>query len=127
MQLGVSSVANSERSAKPGPLRYIHEGFWLGGPMERFVGDHFEIAFDGANGRIRRALVDRHSVLYGTPKLHLLPIEATLAEFPIFETWRLTRPLEIHPAGGDYEVIETGTYRDFAGELRFRLTPEGGL
>ena len=54
--------------------------------MERFVGDNFEIAFDGANGRIRRALIDRHSVLYGTPKLHVLPIEATLNEFPIFET-----------------------------------------
>jgi hypothetical protein len=126
-QLGVAPSAASEPVAKPGPLRYVHEPFWLGGPMERFLGDNFEIAFDGANGRIRRALIDRHSVLYGTPKLHILPIEATLNEFPIFETWRLTRPLDIHPAGEDYEVIETGAYRDFAGELRLRITPEGGL
>jgi hypothetical protein len=110
-----------------GTLRYLHEPSWLGGPMERFVGDHFEIAFDGANGRIRRALIDRHSVLYGTPKLHVLPIEATLYEFPIFETWRLTKPLDIHAAGDDYEVVETGTYRDFSGELHFRITPRGEL
>jgi len=127
MQLGVARVVASELGAKSGPLRYLHEPFWLGGPMERFVGDNFEIAFDGANGRIRRALIDRHSVLYGTPKLHVLPIEATLNEFPIFETWRLTKPLEIRPAGDDYEVIETGAYRDFDGELRFRITPQGSL
>jgi beta-galactosidase len=132
MQMGVAPVANSAPIANQEPLRYLHEVFWLGGPMERFVGksqegDNFEIAFDGSNGRIRRALIDRHSVLYGTPKLHILPIEATLNEFPIFETWRLTRPLEVRRAGDDYEVIETGTYRDFAGELRFRITPQGGL
>jgi hypothetical protein len=66
-------------------------------------------------------------VLYGTPKLHILPIEATLNEFPIFETWRLTKPLEIRPAGDGYEVVETGTYLNFAGELRFRITPPGSL
>jgi len=127
MQLGVAPVVSSARSTKAGSFRYVHEDFWLGGPMERFLGDNFEIAFDGTNGRIRRALVDRHSVLYGTPKLHVLPIEATLNEFPIFETWRLTKPLEIRPAGDDYELIEAGTYRDFSGELRFRVTPQGGL
>lgn len=95
--------------------------------MERFLGENFEIAFDGSNGRIRRALVNRHSVLYETPKLHVLPIESTLNEFPIYETWRLIKPLEIHPAGDDYEVIEMGTYRDFAGELRFRITPQGSV
>ena len=133
MQLGIAAAAAcSKPSAQDRSTSYLHEGAWLGGPMERFVGqniegDNFEIAFDGANGRIRRALIDRHSVLYGTPKLHVLPIEATLYEFPIFETWRLTRPLDIHPAGDDYEVVETGTYRDFAGELRFRITPQGGI
>ena len=66
-------------------------------------------------------------MLYETPKLHVLPIESTLNEFPIFETWRLTKPLEIRPTGDDYEVIETGAYRDFAGELRFRISPQGGL
>jgi beta-galactosidase len=127
MQLGVAPAVDAEAASKPIPLRYLHEAFWLGGPMERFIGENFEIAFDGGNGRIRRALVDRHSVLYETPKLHVLPIESTLNEFPIFETWRLTKPLEIRPAGDDYEVIETGTYRDFAGELRFRISPQGGL
>ncbi|MGB8011868.1 MAG: beta-galactosidase domain 4-containing protein [Terriglobales bacterium] len=130
MQLGLAAVQIST-ATKTEPLRYLHEAFWLGGPMERFIGnsegDSFEIAFDGANGRIRRALIDRHSVLYGTPKLHVLPIEAALNEFPIFETWRLTKPLEIHPVGDDYEVIETGAYRDFSGELRFRITPKGSL
>jgi hypothetical protein len=110
----------------------LHEAFWLGGALERFIGtnsagDNFEIAVDGANGRIRRALVSRHSVLYGTPKLHVLPIEATLSEFPIFESWRITKPLEIRSAGDDYEVIEAGAYRDFAGELRFRISPQGSL
>jgi beta-galactosidase len=132
LRLGIAPVKSSLPSATAGPLRYLHEVFWLGGPLERFVGtnsarDSFEISFDGANGRIRRALIDRHSVLYGTPKLHVLPIEAALNEFPIFETWRLTKPLEIRPAGDDYEVIETGTYRDFAGELRFRVTPQGKI
>ncbi len=131
MQLGIAPPVAAE-TAKPGSLSYLHEAAWLGGPMERFVGqnsagDNFEIAFDGANGRIRRALIDKHSVIYGTPKLHVLPIQATLEEFPIFETWRLTKPVEIHPAGDDYEVIETGVYRDFAGELRFRITPQGSL
>lgn len=131
-KLGVVPIAISEPSHKPESLRYLHEASWLGGPMERFVGensegDSFEIAFDGANGRIRRALINRQSVLYATPKLHILPIEATLNEFPIFETWRLTKPLEIRSAGDDYEVLETGTYRDFAGDLRFRITPQGGL
>ncbi len=131
MQLGIAPPPAAE-TAKPESLAYLHEAAWLGGPMERFVGqnaagDKFEIAFDGANGRIRRALIDKHSVIYGTPKLHVLPIQATLEEFPIFETWRLTKPIEIHPAGDDYEVIETGTYRDFAGELRFRVTPQGSL
>lgn len=126
MRLGIA-VPVSEPPAKTGPLRYLHENFWLGGTMERFLGDNFEIAFDGANGRIRRALVNRHSVLYETPKLHVLPIEATLNEFPIYETWRIIKPLEIRAVGDDYEVIETGTYRDFAGELRFRVTPQGSL
>ena len=126
MQLGVA-VPDSAPPAKTTPLSYLHENYWLGGTMERFLGENFEIAFDGANGRIRRALVNRHSVLYETPKLHVLPIESTLNEFPIYETWRLIKPLEIHAAGDDYEVIETGTYRDFAGELRFRVTPQGGL
>jgi len=127
MQLGVAPVANAEPAGKPAALHYSHEAFWLGGPMERFIGDNFEIAFDGGNGRIRRALINRHSVLYGTPKLHVLPIESTLNELPSFETWRLTKPLEIRTVGDDYEVIETGAYRDFAGELRFRITPQGGL
>jgi len=127
MQLGVPAAVVSAPAAKPGPLRYLHEASWLGGPLDRFVGDNFEITFDGANGRIRRALIDRHSVLYETPKLHVQPIEATLEEFPLFETWRLTKPLDIHPVGNDYEIIETGAYRDFAGELRFLVTPEGGL
>ena len=126
MQLGVA-IPIPEPRAKTVPLRYLHENFWLGGTMERFVGEHFEIAFDGANGRIRRALVNRRSVLYETPKLHVLPIEGTLSEFPIYETWRLMKPLEIRAVGEDYEVIETGTYRDFAGELRFRVTPQGSL
>jgi beta-galactosidase len=132
MQLGIIPVVSFASAAKPAALRYLHEGFWLGGPMERFIGtnfngDNFEIAFDGSNGRIRRALINRHSVLYGTPKVHVLPIESTLNEFPIFETWRLSKPLEVRPAGEDYEVIETGAYRDFAGELRFRITPQGGI
>jgi hypothetical protein len=132
MQLGVISVLSAMPVAKRELLHYLHETFWLGGPMERFVGenlegDKFEIAFDGANGRIRRALIDRHSVLYGTPKLHVLPIEATLNEIPIFETWRLTRPLEVHAVGDDYEVTETGAYRDFVGQLRFQITPQGRL
>ena len=126
MQLG-TAMPISEPRAKVAALRYLHEDFWLGGTMERFLGENFEIAFDGANGRIRRALVNRHSVLYETPKLHVLPIEATLNELPIYETWRLIRPLEIHAVGDDYEVIETGTYRDFSGELRFRVTPQGSL
>jgi hypothetical protein len=132
MQLGIAPVVNSVAASKAAPLRYLHEVFWLGGPLERFLGstvegDHFEIAFDGANGRIRRALIDRHSVLYGTPKLHVLPIEATINEFPIFESWRLTQSIEVRPAGDDYEIVETGAYRDFAGELRFRVTPQGGV
>lgn len=127
MQLGIPSPVPAEISTKPVPLRYVHEGSWLGGPLDRFIGANFEIAFDGANGRIRRALVDRHSVLYQTPKLHVLPIESTLEEFPIFETWRLTKPLEIRAVGNDYDIVETGAYRDFAGELQFRVTPEGNL
>jgi beta-galactosidase len=127
MQLGNAQASVPEFVSNPGPLRYLHEPSWLGGPMERIVGDNFEIAFDGANGRIRRALIDRHSLLYQTPKLHVQPIEATLDEFPIFETWRLAKPLDIRPAGNDYEVVETGVYRDFAGELRFRISPQGGV
>lgn len=127
IQLGVASLAMSEQTPKQGSLRYLREGHWLGGPMERFIGANFEIAFDGSNGRIRRALIDRHSVLYATPKLHVLPIVSTLDESPVFETWRLTRPLDIHPVGDDYEVIETGAYRDFAGELRFLISPQGSL
>jgi len=127
MQLGIAPAPQVESASKTVPLHYVHEGFWLGGPLERFLGNNFEIAFDGANGRIRRALVNRHSVLYQTPKLHVLPIESTLDEFPIFETWRLTKPLEIHPLGDNYEVVETGTYRGFAGELRFLITPQGSL
>ena len=127
MQLGVALAPHVESAAKTVSLRYVHEGFWLGGPLDRFIGDNFEIAFDGADGRIRRTLVDRHSVLYQTPTLHVLPIESTIQEFPIFETWRLTKPLEIRPVGDDYEVIETGAYRDFAGELQFLITPQGSL
>jgi len=126
MQLGVP-VPVPAQQAKATPLRYLHENFWLGGTMERFLGENFEVAFDGANGRIRRALVNRHSVLYETPKLHVLPIESTLNEFPIYETWRLIKPLEIRALGDDYEILERGAYRDFAGELRFRITPRGGV
>lgn len=126
MQVG-TSPPEPEAAIQAGSLRYVHEPSWLGGPLERFIGDHFEIAFDGANGRIRRALLDRHPVLYQTPQLHVLPIEATLDEFPQFATWRLTKPLDIQAVGPDYEVVETGTYRDFSGELRFRISPEGGM
>jgi hypothetical protein len=129
MQLGSPALEKPTAPTPPAPLRYLHEAFWLGGPMERFigrnsVGDNFEIAFDGANGRVRRALINGHSTLYGTPKLHVLPIESALNELPVFETWRLTQ-FDIHPAGEDFEVIETGAYRDFAGEMRFRITPQG--
>jgi beta-galactosidase len=132
MQLGVAPATTSASALRPDPLHYSHEDFWLGGPLERFIGrnsegDNFEIAFDGGNGRIRRALVERHSVLYGTPKLHVLPIEATLEEFPIFETWRLTRPIDVIREGDNYELVESGTYRDFAGELRFLVTPQGSV
>ena len=38
------------------------------------------------------------------------------------------KPLDIHAVRRTtYEVIETGTYRDFAGELRFRITPQGTI
>jgi beta-galactosidase len=127
MQLGVAPPRPEPPAQSHSTLRYLHEPSWLGGPLERFIGDNFEIAFDGANGRIRRALIDRHSVLYQTPKIHVQPIEATLAEFPIFETWRLTRPLDIHAVGNDYEIVETGTYRDIVAELRFRISPQGSL
>jgi beta-galactosidase len=127
MRLGTASASLSKMAATQGSLRYVHEGYWLGGPLERFIGENFEIAIDGGNGRIRRALVDRQSVLYETPKLHVLPIQATLNEFPIYETWRLTKPLDVHPAGDGYEVIETGAYRDFAGELRYLLSSDGAV
>lgn len=127
IQLGMAAAKVSTPAPSLETLRYVHEGFWLGGPMERFIGDNFEVAFDGANGRIRRALIDRHSVLYQTPKLHVLPIESTLQEFPIFETWRLTKPLQVRQEDNGYEVIETGTYRDFAGEVSFRITSEGRI
>lgn len=126
MQLGTAPPLTTP-VPRNGSLRYLHEPYWLGGPLERFIGDNFEIAFDGANGRIRRALIDGHSVLYGTPKLHVLPIEATVEEFPLLETWRLTKPVDIRPVHDGYEVVETGSYRDFAGELRFLVTPRAGL
>jgi hypothetical protein len=126
-QLGAPPEPSGEPSRKHGPVRYVHEPSWLGGPMDRFIGDDFEIAFDGASGRIRRALVNGHSVLYRSPRLHILPIEATQEEFPLFDTWRLTKPMQIRQVGDAYEIVETGTYRDFTGELRFRITPEGGL
>jgi hypothetical protein len=127
MQLGTAPFVASEPTTNPAPLRHLHESSWLAGVFERFLGENFEIAFDGSSGRIRRALVNGHSVLYQTPKLHILPIEATLNEIPLFETWRLTKPLDIRQAGDDFEIVETGTFRDFAGEMRFRITPRGGL
>lgn len=127
VQLGVSPPGPAQPRKKESALRHVREPSWLGGPLDRFIGDDFEIAFDGASGRIKRALVNGHSVLYGSPKLHVLPIEATQDEVPLFDTWRLSKPLEIRSAGSDYEIVETGAYRDFAGELRFRITPDGGL
>lgn len=127
MRLGVATAPTKLPEVKHLPIQYRHEPFWLGGPMDRFIGEDFEIAFDGANGRIRRALVNRHSVLYETPKLHVLPIGATEPEFPLLETWRLIKPLKVHPLADGYEVVETGTYRDFSGEMRFRISPDGGL
>jgi len=127
LRLGTVPVVPSKPVSNPKPLRYLHEPSWLAGTFDRFIGEDFEIAFDGGSGRIRRALVNGHSVLYASPKLHILPIEPTLREFPMFETWRLTRPLEIRPVGDDWEVTETGTYRDVAGKLRFRITPRGSL
>src|SRR5271157_1006921 len=127
MHLGTVPAVDEGSSKNPAPLRYLHESSWLAGPLDRFLGQDFEIAFDAASGRIRRGLVNGHSVLYGSPKLHILPIEATLNEFPMFETWRLTKPLDIRQAGDDFEIVETGTFREFAGELRFRITPRGAL
>lgn len=127
MQLGVSVGPAGNSLVKGGSLRYVHEGSWLSGPLERFIGEHFEIAFDGNSGRIRRALVDGQSVLYETPKLHVQPIEGTLVEFPMYETWRLTKSLEVHPVKENYEVIEEGAYRDFVGKLRFFISPDGGI
>lgn len=127
MQLGTAPAVAAESTPNPAPLRYLHESSWLAGPLERFLGGNFEIAFDGGSGRIRRALVNGHSVLYASPKVHILPIEATLNEFPMFETWRLTKPLEIRQAGDDFEVVETGAFGELAGEQRFRITRQGGL
>jgi beta-galactosidase len=127
MRVGTVAVLKNRNFNKVGALRYIREDYWLGGPLERFIGDDFEIAFDGGNGRIRRALVNRQPVLYQSPKLHVLPIEGTLNEFPVYETWRLTKPLEVHAEGENYEIVETGTYRDFAGELRYLISPDGGI
>jgi hypothetical protein len=127
LQLGTIPAGASASKSNPTPLRYLHEPLWLAGTFDRFVGEDFEIAFDGNSGRIRRALVGGHSVVYGSPKLHILPIEPTLHEFPMFETWRLTRPLEIHQVGDDWEVTETGTYQDATGQLKFRIAPRGSV
>jgi len=126
IRLGIPLPATSKDQSFH-PVRYLHESLWLEGPLERFLGDNFEITFDASSGLIRRALVNGRSVIYGMPKLHVLPIEETRDEFPKLESWRLLRPLTIRRIGDTYELIEVGTYRDFAGELRFRISPTGTL
>ena len=90
-------------------------------------GDNFEIAFDGANGRIRRALIDRHSVLYGRRSCMCCRSRPRSTNFPSLKPGGSPSHSISIPPGDDYEVVETGTYRDFAGELRFRITPQGGI
>lgn len=126
LRLGIPSEVG-RKADRHSPLRHVHESLWLEGPIERFVGDDFEIAFDASSGVIRRALVNGHSVLYGMPKLHVLPIQETLNELPELESWRMLRPLEVRAIGDSYEIVEMGTYREFAGELRFRISPDGSV
>jgi hypothetical protein len=60
-------------------------------------------------------LVGSHSVLYQTRS----SISCLQQHENPSSSRPQAKPLDIHQAGNDYEVIETGIYRDFAGELRF--------
>jgi Beta galactosidase small chain len=99
----------------------------LEGTFQRIIGQGFEIAFDGNSGSIRRAMVGDHSVIYGTPKLHLLARSAGWEDAPEPQSWRLTQPLKVEAIGEDYVVTATGTYGSPAGNLRYRITPAGEM
>ncbi|MEW5978459.1 MAG: glycoside hydrolase family 2 TIM barrel-domain containing protein [Acidobacteriota bacterium] len=111
-------------SGSGGPLRLFQEKTLAGGTA-RIVGDRFEIGFSMETGLIRRAVMERQTVLFESPRLHILPIEARLPEFPHPETWVLDAPLQVRHEGPDVVVMSRGHYNQLEGSYRTTVTANG--
>lgn len=105
----------------------IREERMLAGKFLTIGGGDFEIAFDKDEGAIKRWVARGEQILYETPNLHILPIDATLSEMPNPWTWKLRQPLALARDGGDLLVTAHGSYREAEGELQYRISPSGEL
>jgi beta-galactosidase len=107
------------------PLRILRENL-LSGPGIRVVGQDFELAFDQASGRLRRAVGFGQVLLLECPLLQLLPAASPNAPLPNRLTWQL-RQLRIEPEGTNVRVKIEGGYDHFDGSYDLLLTPTGEL
>jgi len=83
--------------------------------------------YDKGGGGIKRLLVGGREVLNETPKLHILPADASLPEMPSRWTWKPGRPIEVTRDGSAVVVTANGKYRDAEGKFVYRIAPAGEL
>jgi beta-galactosidase len=105
----------------------LREEKMLAGRFLTIAGGNFEIAFDKDEGSVKRLVAYGEQILYETPKLHILPMDATLSEIPNPWTWKLSHPLGVVREGGDLVVTARGSYREAEGQLQYRISPSGEL
>ena len=126
-----SVLVGGEKAPLPPPARraplQIRSERMLAGNYTAVLGDGFELAFDKDNGGIRRVLAGGRMILLDTPTLHWLSTDAGRNEEPFLWSWESTGPLEVVRDNDDVVVTSPGKYRDAAGRLIFRVTPQGGL
>ncbi|HEY5910883.1 MAG TPA: glycoside hydrolase family 2 TIM barrel-domain containing protein [Verrucomicrobiae bacterium] len=115
----------SLRSAGSAPLRIIRENY-LAGPGTRVVGDDFELCFDQASGRLRRAVGFGQSLLLELPHVYLLAAAAPPTDLPNVLSWRL-QDFSIKHEGPNVRVQLKGAYTQLEGAYDVLITPEGTM
>jgi len=104
----------------------IRRATFLQGDTTVVSGKDFELAFDPADGGLRRGLVFGKLVLTRFPHLHVLAEGRPESPLPNLRSWRSGR-LEIKPEGGNVRVRLAGHYDQFEGAYDALITPAGEL
>ncbi len=127
LPLGGKPVCLPDLPEEKAPLRIFHEDV-LAGRSTVIKGEDFELGFDHGGGYadfgggfLRRSVAFGESFLMDLPTLHLLPAETPESPIPRRLGWK-KEDMSIRAVGDDVEVLAKGSYPDFQGTCRLRIT-----